>query len=166
MSFTNKLDPSSAAFIPNSNNQSETIEADYMNFLGMDFTSSFPELAMNIEPCISDPHPHKQEPFPSEQFTSQRQQGSSVFGVPAITLEKVQMDMYAAFTSFMQLQNEYQTKLQHVERELARNVQEAHDLRQDVDVLSNWAKAVLNHFGHEGTTKETEAVSKDQNSVV
>ena len=107
MSFVNKLDPSSAAFVPDASNQSGAM--DYMSVFGTDFSAGFPDLAMDMN---IDPQKH----VPSENHTCQQQQDSSAFVTPGITLEKVQMDMYVAFNSFMQLQNDYQNKLQHVER--------------------------------------------------
>lgn len=117
MSFVNKLNPSSAAFVPDTSNQLEAME--YMGVFGTEFSAGFPDLAMdmNIEPAASETCPQKQEYILSENATGQQQQdSSSAFAVPAITLEKVQIDMYNAFSSFMQLQNDYKTKLQHVER--------------------------------------------------
>ncbi|KAF2633015.1 hypothetical protein BU25DRAFT_444974 [Macroventuria anomochaeta] len=164
MSFVNKLDPSSAAFIPDPNVHSEAV-TDYMGFF-TDFSASFPDIGMNVDPCVPEPCPQKQDNFPSAHPAGQRQHDPSAFGTPGITLEKVQMDMYIAINSFIQLQNEYQAKLGCVERELAKNVEEASNLRQDVNVLSNWAKAVLDHFQQEGTTKDAKVVSQDQNSVL
>ena len=118
MSFVNKLDPSSAAFVPDPTNQSDSI-SNYMNFFGTDFSAGFPDLAMNmnVEPSAPESHPQKHAHVPSEDPACQHQHDySAAFNTPGITLEKVQMDMYIAFNSFMQLQSEYQAKLQCVER--------------------------------------------------
>ncbi|KAF1347270.1 hypothetical protein EJ07DRAFT_185431 [Lizonia empirigonia] len=167
MPFINKLDPSSAAFVPDPSIQSEAI--NYMSLFGTDFSAGFQDLDMNmdmnIEPSAPGAHAHEHEHVVPENPTNQHNT-SGASNTSGITLEKVQMDMYIAFNSFMQLQSAYQAKLRRVETELANNVQEAHNLRQDVDVLSNWAKAVLEHFGHGETCKEAKAVPKSQDPVV
>jgi hypothetical protein len=117
MSFVNKLDPSSAAFVPATNGQSDNI--DYAELFGPEFTAGFPDLAMdmNVDPPALDAFVHNHEHVLPKNATNQQQPGSTTtFTAPSITLEKVQMDMYIAFSSFMQLQSEYQAKIQCVER--------------------------------------------------
>ncbi|KAF1353039.1 hypothetical protein EJ07DRAFT_182969 [Lizonia empirigonia] len=113
---------------------------------------------MTADHQFPEPFAHCHERSPP---ISQQKPGTT----PEITLEKVQMDMYIAFNSFMQLQSAYQAKIQVVEKELAKNVQEASSLREDVDVLSDWAKAVLEYFGNDGASKDAKAGIKAQDPV-
>lgn len=118
MPFVNKLDPSSATFVPDPSIQSEAI--NYMNFFGTDFSAGFQDLEMNMDmnndPTASGVHLHEHEHIVPENPTIHHQHDASeASNAPGITLEKVQMDMYIAFNSFMQFQSAYQAKLRRVE---------------------------------------------------
>ena len=99
MSSNNKLNPASASFLPSPSGHFDPIP-EYMKIFGTDFSAGFPE----------------QDYFLPEQPTDERQHDPSTLDTPKVTLEMVQRNMSIAFNSFMQLQNEYHDKLQHVER--------------------------------------------------
>ena len=116
MSFANKLDPSSAAFVPSTSGQSDNI--NYADLFGTEFAAEFPDMAMDMNldaPApehFADNHGH----IPPNNTANQSQPESTATPhIHGITLQKVQMDMYVAFNSFMQLQSEYQAKIQSVE---------------------------------------------------
>jgi hypothetical protein len=117
MSYPHKLDPSSTSFIPDPQNQPDTVSG-YMNVFGTDFSATFPELGLNFDPYSSEECSRKQDKsqIPHPPQTAQTHHGHPMFQPPGVTLEKVQMEMCVAFDSFMQLQHEYQAKLQRVER--------------------------------------------------
>jgi hypothetical protein len=117
MSFANKLDPSSAAFVPAKSGQADNI--NYAELFGPEFAAGFPDITMdmNLDPPAPEAFAHNHEHILPKIATDQQQPGSTTtFQMPGITLQKVQMDMYIAFNSFMQLQSEYQAKIQSVEK--------------------------------------------------
>lgn len=113
MSLANKLDPSSAAFVPSTNGYSDNI--NYAELFGTDFAAEFSDMAMDMNLDASAPeqfadnHGH----IPPNQS---QPESTATSHMPGLTLQKVQMDMYVAFNSFMQLQNEYQAKIHSVEK--------------------------------------------------
>jgi hypothetical protein len=100
MSFANKLDPSSAAFVPLSSGHSDNI--NYAELFGTDFAAEFPDMTMDMN--LDAPAPQRFADNHGHLPPIQSQPESTANShIPGLTLQKVQMDMYVAFNSFMRL---------------------------------------------------------------